>query len=798
MATQQRIVEFINPAGHMIVVAGPNGEQVHFSKFQRRTLSQWFSRYVPRYLRLANQPANVSNGNRAQTIQKQAVKPVVVTAKVRLPERKTLAINKPKQAMPTRIVPHKIVGRTAMHPEQARIYFREMLSRETFPISNDIGIGILSYNRKASISRLVESIRRFTDLTKTTVFISDESTDQTTKDYVRSIKDMVVLDNKERLGVAGNTNRLLRCLERFRFKVLLNDDVEITANDWEIFYPAVMTIISYHHFCQRMPGVYGANQYDGELKQIDKFKIQTIHEKPHGAIMVFDNVAFEKVGYFDESFGQYGMEHVDWSNRVSLSGVQPAGFHDVIGSNGFFKVHSDASAVESRASHLAEARHHYESIKNNTQRIYIAPTVKSEVPKLSYIIPFRGQDRFDAIRVTLLNIKAQRFPCLEIIMVEQDSSGFVNFPELAGVRKILAQSSGPFNKALAFNFGVANTTGKLLILHDADIMVGANYSQTVYHLLENYDSFHIGKRVLYLDHNSTMKMALQMKLTGDLAIERCVGYFEGGSLGCHFNTYSKIGGFCEEFVGYGCFCPGNFVLTELGYKRIENVLPSDMLYTHEGRFRGIKLRSRNYIGEILDVFVPGRLPIKGVTPEHPFLIADGAKFKWCKACDLKEGDQILDTDFIPELVKPYDLDDNSKNTSNMNEFCYLLRKIKPPVIGSSAFGRSKFGVIYKIKKRFYSGPVYNFEVNDDHSYIVNGLVSHNCEDCEFYSRLTQNSKFFGERSVDFVHLWHGRTSGWKDYHEKNKKLDSQLRLMPMEHRLKRVNNVLSKYGMRPR
>jgi hypothetical protein len=293
-------------------------------------------------------------------------------------------------------------------------------------------------------------------------------------------------------------------------------------------------------------------------------------------------------------------------------------------------------------------------------------------------------------------------------------------------------------------------------------------------------------------------MALQMKLTGDLAIERCVGYFEGGSLGCHFNTYSKIGGFCEEFVGYGCFCPGNFVLTELGYKRIENVLPSDMLYTHEGRFRGIKLRSRNYIGEILDVFVPGRLPIKGVTPEHPFLIADGAKFKWCKACDLKEGDQILDTDFIPELVKPYDLDDNSKNTSNMNEFCYLLRKIKPPVIGSSAFGRSKFGVIYKIKKRFYSGPVYNFEVNDDHSYIVNGLVSHNCEDCEFYSRLTQNSKFFGERSVDFVHLWHGRTSGWKDYHEKNKKLDSQLRLMPMEHRLKRVNNVLSKYGMRPR
>ena len=622
--TPQRTVEFVNLAGHTIVVAGPNGEQVPFIKFQKRTLSQWFLRYVPRYLKLAGQQATVRSENRAQPIQKPTSKPTVVTAKVRLPERTSLVVKKPKLTMPTRIVPNKIVGRAVMRPEQARTYFREMLSRETFSVSNDIGIGILSYNRKASISRLVESIRRFTDLTKTTVFISDESTDQVTKDYVRSINDMVILDNKERLGVAGNTNRLLRCLERFRFKILLNDDVEVIANDWDIFYPTVMKIIGYHHFCQRMLGVYGADQQNGEIRQVDKFKIQTIHEKPHGAIMVFDNVAFEKVGYFDESFGQYGMEHVDWSNRVSISGIQPAGFHDVIGSNGFFKVYSDASAVESRASHLVEARRHYESVKNNTQRIYIAPTLRSEVPKLSYIIPFRGQDRFDAIRVALLNIKAQRFPCLDIIMVEQDSSSIVNFPEFAGVRKFLARSTGPFNKALAFNSGVVNSTGNLLVLHDADIMVGTNYSQTVYNLLQRYDSFHIGHRVLYLDQVSTMKMASQMKLTGDLAIERCVGYFEGGSLGCHFNTYLKIGGFCEEFIGYGN------------------------------------------------------------------------------------------------------------------------------------------------------------------------------EDCEFYSRLTKNSNFYGERTADFVHLWHGRTPGWKDFHEKNKKLETQLSSMPMERRLNRVNSGLSKYGMRPR
>jgi hypothetical protein len=225
MAMLQKMVELINPAGHTIIVAGPNGEQVHFSKFQRRTLSQWFSRYVPRYLRHANQPVSIPTENRAQVIQKPVVKSTTITAKVSLPEKKTSAVvNRPRTVFPTKIAP-KIVGRTAMRPEQARAYFNEVLRKENFPISNDIGIGILSYNRRASITRLVDSIRRHTDLTKTTVFVSDESSDPSTKEYIRSINDMVVVDNVERLGVAGNTNRLLRCLERFRFKILLNDDV---------------------------------------------------------------------------------------------------------------------------------------------------------------------------------------------------------------------------------------------------------------------------------------------------------------------------------------------------------------------------------------------------------------------------------------------------------------------------------------------------------------------------------------------------------------------------------------------
>lgn len=37
--------------------------------------------------------------------------------------------------------------------------------------------------------------------------------------------------------------------------------------------------------------------------------------------------------------------------------------------------------------------------------------------------------------------------------------------------------------------------------------------------------------------------------------------------------------------------------------------------------------------------------------------------------------------------------------------------------------------IGSINKRYYSGKVYNFEIEDDHSYIVDGIVVHNCEEC---------------------------------------------------------------------
>jgi GT2 family glycosyltransferase len=639
------MIEFLNRTGRIIVLPGPNNERVQFSKFQKKILPVWYSKYVPKYLqevrKIGAQPENVPVELRPVRPKQITMKTAAVTAQQRMDkiqERK----RKQKQLSVARaaaisakgvqrqhkgnhaVARPRILGSASAVGSAATKQYQEIIQKLKVPISNDIGVGIMSYNRLDSIQRLVNSIRKNTDLNRTTVFISDESTDQKVKDYLKTITDMVVLDNKNRIGIAGNTNRLMRCLARFQYKIIMNDDIEIMARGWENVYANAMGGTGIHHFCFRQAGVYGAKDHDGAVSTVGGFKISTIKDKPQGAIIAYDHEAFKKVGYFDEGFGIYGMEHVDWSNRIIMSGIQKPGFHDIIGSDKFFKLHNTKSAVEDRSKHLSASRRKYKELKHKHGRIHVDAGAKSEVSEgVTYIVPFRGMNRANAIKVVLLNLKAQRFPIIEIIMVEQDFERRNNMKSLDSVKYLLAKSytSGqPFTKSLAFNQGVKNASFRKLILHDADMIVQDDYTIQMSRLLDVHDGVHIGKTVHYMSNKSTDQIYAKAMLTGDMVAERVVGYFEGGSLGCLRDNYIKIGGFNEAFIGYGC------------------------------------------------------------------------------------------------------------------------------------------------------------------------------EDCEFFARLAASPKFFNNRSVNLIHLWHGRTQGWKEHHNKNKLLESKLYSTPMAERIKNQRRVfLEKY-----
>ena len=733
--------------------------------------------------------------------------------------------------------------------EGATESLHKTLSTTIYPISNGIGVGILSFNRPRSLRRLINSIIRLTDLSRTTVFISDDgSTDAELHRYLDKLEktnNFVIIENETRLGIAGNSNRLLRCLDRFQHKLLLNDDVEVLNKGWEHVYFRAMKSTRMHHFCLNQPGVYGAPE--GIKQPMGNKILVRIDERPHGAVMAFDDTVFSRIGYFDESFGYYGMEHVDWSSRVAAAKLQPPGYWDIDDADRYFKIYSDRSAVPDRVKHLQIARAKYTGMSGRNTKIKASD--RSIVPSISCIIPFKDIGRHQPINTAINNIRAQRFPVIDMIAVEQDDQSHFSEDELCCVQHVLVRTPGrPFNKSMAFNAGVSRAKSDKLLLHDADTLAPAHYAQMVSNALDRSESCHFGARVIYADKKSTDIIGKNGRIDRTVSADKIVTYFEGGSIACLTDTYWRVGGFVEGYWGYGCFAPGNYVLTRNGYKDIVDVVDGELLYTHEARFQPAVTRERFYRGELLDIYVTGRLGVKGVTPEHPFMVRDGETFVWKMAKDIIEGDELLDTDFMPEALSSYNLADilradnsnyynahvsekrHTYSTSSINlamltsgvmrnacaahsfysrpgglfegsvdrvfDICINkeskhLVKTEPPLIGSSSMGRSTFGRVNSIKSRRYAGMVYNFEVADDHSYVVNGLAVHNCEDCDFYFRLSKGSRWFENRIIDFIHLWHDRTSGWVKYHDANKEFEKTLASLSVKDRILKQHKYFS-------
>lgn len=532
---------FLNHSNHTIQIPGRNGKMVVFTKGQRVVLDEYFKRYVPKYLsiiKLVNDNVEV----RKIGVQKNIVvssKPAGYNKIDRIISREvSRTFNK-----------HGLVGKVGQSGRKATEFSVSKIKEDSIPISNNIGVGILSYNRLDSLAGLITSIRKFSDLNRTTIFVSDESTDPKVWGWLKAQKDIVGFHN-DRIGIAGNTNRLLRCLERFQYKLLLNDDVEVLKSGWDCFYFEKMVSTNIKHFCYRQAGVYNATR-----PEPNSSGIITVNEKPHGAVLAIHDDAFKKVGFMDESFGVYGYEHVDYSDRISRSGLAPMGYHDVVGSDQYFRIFNDKTSDEQKAEHFKKAKELYNNVKNDKSRIYVGTSNKTVVPSISYVIPFRDIGRANCIETVIQNVRAQRFPVIQIILSEQDDREVMDKNRMKCVDYIFSKNpmvGFPFNKSQSFNDGVSIARYNNLILHDADMLVRGDYTSIMNDLLAKYESVHIGATVCYMTNTSTDKIISTLTINeGNIESDKIVNYYEGGSLGARKDVYIRIGGFSELFVGYG-------------------------------------------------------------------------------------------------------------------------------------------------------------------------------------------------------------------------------------------------------
>jgi adenosylcobalamin-dependent ribonucleoside-diphosphate reductase len=204
-----------------------------------------------------------------------------------------------------------------------------------------------------------------------------------------------------------------------------------------------------------------------------------------------------------------------------------------------------------------------------------------------------------------------------------------------------------------------------------------------------------------------------------------------------------------------CFTPEMRVITEHGLKRIADLQPGDRVLTHRGRYQPVLQTSRRFYRGPLRIIKVRRIGQRiEATPEHPFLTPRG----WVMAADLRPGDRvaigfpkgILPTPSfdLAETLSGEDLEVQSTPTTYVTPNAREAAQIIMPPLRSRRLIEKAFGIhlpdagvsnngvlrdeehvyfeIENINEIYYEGYVYNCEVEEDHTYVVEGVVVHNC------------------------------------------------------------------------
>jgi GT2 family glycosyltransferase len=67
------------------------------------------------------------------------------------------------------------------------------------------------------------------------------------------------------------------------------------------------------------------------------------------------------------------------------------------------------------------------------------------------------------------------------------------------------------------------------------------------------------------------------------------------------------------------------------------------------------------------------------------------------------------------------------------------------------------------------------------------FVGYGMEDCEFFNRLAAHGKFFNQRTIKMVHLWHDHANDWATAHKRNKEYMATIKDKPFIMRSHELN-----------
>lgn len=170
---------------------------------------------------------------------------------------------------------------------------------------------------------------------------------------------------------------------------------------------------------------------------------------------------------------------------------------------------------------------------------------ETDSPRVSFIIGHRGTERLPHLLATIGSIGAQSDTPVECIVVEQSVRPESQERLPAGVRYIHTPvaASDPYCRSCAFNAGARHARGEVLILHDNDIVVPRRYATAALDAIRS--GFDFANLIRFLFYIRDAQMTLEAPP------ERVVQNTQGGSIVARRDAYFDIGGYDEDFIGWG-------------------------------------------------------------------------------------------------------------------------------------------------------------------------------------------------------------------------------------------------------
>lgn len=177
-------------------------------------------------------------------------------------------------------------------------------------------------------------------------------------------------------------------------------------------------------------------------------------------------------------------------------------------------------------------------------------------PEVSFVIGHRGEERLLLLLRTLSSIAAQRRARVECIVVEQSESSLVQERLPGWVRYLhtpVASDAQPYNRSAALNAGARAARGRVLVLHDNDFLVPADYAAELRDRhAQGWQFIDLKRFMFYLSEEESARVAAGGSLDVVRRPERVVqNLLAGGSVAADRQAYFEIGGFDESFVGWG-------------------------------------------------------------------------------------------------------------------------------------------------------------------------------------------------------------------------------------------------------